>query len=564
MASTAPAKRRPPTVQPPSLVLPRPAAAIRLRRLTLPHLGDGAYLFWAAATLYLMLGIQLVLQMHLIVGDAWSRVGNAYYVLFSRDPHLAAIGFVWNPLPSLLEMPLVLLHAIWPPLVQQGFAASVISIAAMAGAVYVLHAILVDWGVPRIARVALVAVFAVHPMVLHYGANGDTEALYLLLMLLAVRHLSRWLETSRLDSLVFAAVAIALGYWTRYETVAVAVAVVALVAFVTYRRFTGSRRERILAGVADGIIVGAPFAVAFVTWAIASWVIVGNPFEQFSSVYGTASQLETGSVFNGTAADRFNMAIAVLRGFEPALVIIGPVTLVGAILRRDPRWFAAIAIMGSILSFALVAWVAGKTGGWIRYYITIIPVTVLLAGLLIAWFRQGELSGRIRPPLVWLRAGLVAGVMAAVVGGTAVALPTSWDTMRDSYLGRGEWNKLADLPQYVMGAEVSSYVDSLHLGDGQLLVDVFLGFPIVLESDYPRQFVETTDRDFKAVLTDPQTFGVRYILVPPTAGLGSLDAIIRQWPGIYSNGAGIGTLVKEFDVPGTSGLFQWRLYAVDS
>jgi hypothetical protein len=27
--------------------------------------------------------------------DALSRTANAYYVLYSRDPHLAAIGFIW-------------------------------------------------------------------------------------------------------------------------------------------------------------------------------------------------------------------------------------------------------------------------------------------------------------------------------------------------------------------------------------------------------------------------------------------------------------------------------------
>ncbi len=40
--------------------------------------------------------------------DALSRVANAFYVLYSRDPHLGAIGFIWNPLPSLMEMVLLI------------------------------------------------------------------------------------------------------------------------------------------------------------------------------------------------------------------------------------------------------------------------------------------------------------------------------------------------------------------------------------------------------------------------------------------------------------------------
>src|ERR1041385_9278526 len=50
---------------------------------------------------YIALGSYLALVLHAYHGDAYSRVANAYYVLYSRDPHLAAIGFVWMPLPSL-------------------------------------------------------------------------------------------------------------------------------------------------------------------------------------------------------------------------------------------------------------------------------------------------------------------------------------------------------------------------------------------------------------------------------------------------------------------------------
>ena len=539
----------------------------------LPALRAGAYLFWGTATLYLMLAVILVLQLHLIVGDAWSRVGNAYYVLFSRDPHLAAIGFVWNPLPSILEMPLVLLHGLWPPLVQQGFAASILSAFAMAGAVYVLHGILLDWGVARPWRIGLALLFVLHPMVLHYGANGDTEALYLFLMLLVVRHLSRWLVTAKLTALVVAGLALGLGYWTRYETIAAAAAIIGVVSLVAYRRWSGTRRERLTAAAADAIIVGAPFLVAFGTWTLASWIIVGNAFEQFSSVYGTASQLSTGQIFDGGTLDAARMTGAVLHGLEPAALLLVPLSLAWAVVRRDTRWMAPLSALGAIVAFAVLAWRLGKTGGWIRYYIAVIPLTALLGGLLAAPRAAGAdasaqetparaTSGRWPTARRWLQAGLLAIVGVALLAGNAVALPSSWDTMRDPVLGRGEHNKLDDLPQYLTGAAISQYLDRMQLGDGEVLVDVFLGFPIVLESSRPRQFVITTDRDFKAVVADPRIYKVRYILVPPTGGLGSLDAIKRQWPGIYESGGLIGTLVHEFRVPGTSDAFHWRLYAV--
>jgi hypothetical protein len=157
-----------------------------------------------------------------------------------------------------------------------------------------------------------------------------------------------------------------------------------------------------------------------------------------------------------------------------------------------------------------------------------------------------------------------ATLSALVMIGLVVAIPTTWMTMIDHTLGRGEANKTDDRPQYVLGAAVSEYLDAMDLPRGSVLVDVFLGFPIVLQSDRPTQFVITPDRDFIPAVTDPETFDVQYILVPPSGGLGNLDAIKRQWPGIYQNGAGVGELVHEFDLPGLSDGFKWRLYRVTS
>ena len=63
------------------------AARISLRHVNAPLLLSLVLWRW----LLLLPGAGQAFQ-----GDAYSRVGNAYYVLFSRDPHLAAIGFVWG------------------------------------------------------------------------------------------------------------------------------------------------------------------------------------------------------------------------------------------------------------------------------------------------------------------------------------------------------------------------------------------------------------------------------------------------------------------------------------
>src|SRR5271156_1769833 len=70
-----------------------------LRRLT----SEGGIVFLIALGCYLVVSVLLDLKYKSFEGDAVSRMANGYYILYSRDPHLAAIGFVWEPLTSLVD-----------------------------------------------------------------------------------------------------------------------------------------------------------------------------------------------------------------------------------------------------------------------------------------------------------------------------------------------------------------------------------------------------------------------------------------------------------------------------
>ncbi len=65
-----------------------------------------------------------------------------------------------------------------------------------------------------------------------------------------------------------------------------------VVLVASYRRSDGSVHQRRLVALTDAVLFAAPFALSFLGWAAVSWIIVGHPFEQFSSVYGTSSQLQ--------------------------------------------------------------------------------------------------------------------------------------------------------------------------------------------------------------------------------------------------------------------------------
>jgi hypothetical protein len=65
--------------------------------------------------------------------DAMTRLVSGMWILHSADPKLANIGFVWPPLPTLMDGLVAVSYPIWPGLVSTGVGAAVTT-AACAGA----------------------------------------------------------------------------------------------------------------------------------------------------------------------------------------------------------------------------------------------------------------------------------------------------------------------------------------------------------------------------------------------------------------------------------------------
>ena len=591
---------RPSLAAVPSAAAVRPTALVRVglgriprisaaRRRTLAFVG----IPFAA---YLALGLVFSLGGQIITGDAWSRVGNAYYVLFSRDPHLAAIGFVWNPLPSIVDALFLPLALIWRPIVDHGVAGNLMSSIFMALAIREAWLWLGELGVAKPARVGLVVALAAHPLVVLYGGNGMSEAPFVFFLLVAGRAVSGWLGSSSVSRLAIAGFGLALAYLTRYEAVAPIAALTLLVAGVSFVRARGTPRERATTGVADALILAAPAAGAFVLWAVASWIIVGSPFETFTSVYGNSSQVglsieairaSTGSTPAGMLAYLTEQVLAL----EPALALVLGLAAVVALIRRDVRMLVPIAALGSVLAFSGLLFVAGGSFGWLRFSITAVPLAVICLGVVLgrrpvaAAPTRTAHAHRAAAATVPARAAaalaaiahlavapLARVVTALVVGLALVAIPAGVNAMFDARLAREEAPKIAGLVagdrlmpgerrQFVVAGEIARYLDAQDLPRGSVVVDVALGFWIVLQSEDPEQFVITPDRDFERVIADPATFDARYLLISPPYGLGGMAALERAHPGIYETGAGIAELAREFRNP-TDGAVAWRLFEV--
>jgi hypothetical protein len=433
----------------------------------------------------------------------------------------------------------------------------------------------------------------------------------MLTLIVAARYVARWLRDGNLAALVVSGIALALGYLTRYEAIPAALGAAALVGIVGALRARGTSRRRALTGLADATVLLVPAIAAFVGFAFASLVIVGNPFEQFTSVYGIASQLaivandvrvQTGQ---GSAAGYIYIARQVV-GLSPAVLALVPLGLIAGGRKPNAAALAVLGTLGMVVAWSVFGFVTGRTLGWLRYSIAVIPLDVLLAAAVLG-ARPGRLPAVLPAPasirgvagpwrlfeamarLVRRGARLVARAVPArlawavdahrwatglVVLLLVVTVPVGTLTMLDERNnpqegGEGfllrpivhigpEFGTVSPLGQYEVGREVATYVDSLGLRDGQVLVDVSSGFTVVLQSMRPRQFVITTDRDFQAALSSPQSFGVRYLLVPENVGYAQLDALNRAYPGVYGDPSAIGTLVRTFSAGGNS----WRLIDV--
>ncbi|WP_254900667.1 hypothetical protein [Rhodococcus sp. 1168] len=539
------------------------------------HEGVWTYaLFLPCAVLYSVVGYLLASTYNLIDGDGPSRVANAGYTIFSRDPHLGAIGFVWNPLPSVVEIPLLLLTPVWPEMKTLGLAGVVQSAVFMALAVVAVRRIALDRNVPRVWRWLAVATFALNPMIIEYGATGLSEAAFIFFVVVAVRRLLLWMTTHDVLDLAWAGFAIGASYLVRYDALSVAAAAVVGVFLVTWLRYRGTAGNKGALGTAlhDGVIVGLPSAAAFVVWAVAGWVLTGEAISQITSPYGNSSQVSVAAVNQGGSGVDLAAAggeiLARIFGMQPLLLVVLAVAAVVAQRQRRLDSFVPTALFGGVIIFQAAAQITGTTFGWFRFYIFVIPLVVIT---ILTWWSPATVSARSASG--WARH--LPGVAMLVVAVTSI--PVTWISMLNPAVGNQSvqfgLRSIVSPSTNPMDQEyyfqlfqddraIAEWLDRQNLPEGSVLSDSFQSWGIWLSSNRPDQFVITSDFDFFAVLNDPAASGIRYILVSDPVADGGMDAINTRYPSLWEDGAGLGA--REMSVVGPGGMIRWRIYSVDA
>ncbi len=498
-----------------------------------------------------VLGWFATVRAGVVPSDAVSRVQGALAVVAGRDPHPESIGFIWGPFPTLFQVPFVAMRSVWPDLAGRGVAAVLVSALCTGIMVTQLLAWGRDLGSPRWSRYAVVMLTLASPLVLLYGANGMSEACWMCALVVAARHLAQWARTDRLGSLVTAGVAVAVAYLTRYETAAAALGALAFVVVVSARRQPGDdgwdrgtvggqlgRTARRFREVAlDAAILSFPIGAAVVGWAAASYLIVGEPLAQLSSEYGNSAIVRAAAgvidtiIGDTSVSGRVGFFAEQLLVAAPLLVPLALVTI-WAGGRRAVHGAAAMCVLGAPIVLQLVLAGAGSTFPWFRYVVGAVVLSGVLAMILTG--TSGTRSAS------WLRPLAVCCLLPGVVWSWAVVTSGELGArddqlMVDSLRTVSEGGEVAEADSVVARGQTvaAGVLAEPDVEPGSVLTDASSTFAVVSAAARPEVFIIPSDRDFEAVVSDPATFGVRFVLlrVPASAG----DAVVAAHPGLATD-----------------------------
>jgi hypothetical protein len=487
-------------------------------------------------------------------------------------------------------MPLMLLKGIWPALTRDQLAATMTSAFFMAGAAYQFYRFMEDLSVRRVARWLLFLCFICNPMMFYFGANGMSEALFTFTLVGGARYFARWLHDGRLRALVISGVWLAFAYAARNEAAMSALLATALVLVVTYLRSPGEPRVRRSTAVCDAILFVMPFLLSFGGWAIVSKVIVGHFFEQFSSIYGTSSQLtaaNSGLKHLPSKLEEFKTAVGAVVSFGPLLPLVAIGAAVRSWIDRDLRALAVLAIPGGVVLFEVAAYTTGHISASYRYFIYAVPLTLMLAACLARPLPKREVAEpqdriqalRLRDPRYVTAAHRWRMVGSATIALLAIALVVPGVLTTGRAMGKGSlfgddrphlayiFNPHTEWPQAVQyrqewAADVAAakHFDDMHLRNGAIMVDNFDPCmpQVILASDDPKEFIIPNDEDFTPKLGAPYQNGIRYLIVPAPNAYNDLNAVTREFPSLYADGAGIAKLAWQFNLSecGTFRLYQ--------
>lgn len=516
-----------------------------------PRLKLGDREFWVvfllAVAVNLAMCYTVVYTLNIFVTDAMSRTLHAWQVFFSAYPKLTNIGFIWAPLPTLLQLPLVLI----PPLRADGLSGNILTAIMGALTAVTINQTLRLWPIERLYRYAIMAAFVLNPMILFYSSNGLSEMTFVFFTILSIHLLILWQRSEHYMYLGLLGMSVAMAFLARYDTVVHAMLLIGVIWIVSLKMPESSFAK------SQALIVffGVPVIFATGLWVMFNWMFMGDALHFVRGEYSNAAQIDYQMVLLSNIETLRHNPIGITKYigtetgqlFPPFLLGIGLLTFDFLVTKNR----LAISLAMLALSFPVFQGMnmfEGQSAAFLRYFILAIPYGILLVGFQISRIRPkwAILKHAVRVIAVLVLAG------SGILSGWKMNQATEW----------GQWNDIflnALIHQYRVDAwseerEIARYLDE-RIDRRGVLVDDFQGYRVIFYTGKPWLFVATGDDDFKETLENP-VGKASYILASPTKLEGVLNKINKQYPALYDHGTEWATLEKEWQELG------WRLYRV--
>jgi hypothetical protein len=494
-------------------------------------------------------------------GDAISRSSSALIALYSNDPHLAAIGFVWMPLPVLLEIVPAFFYRWWPDVVSSGFASSLIT--ALAGT---LTSIIVFCTARRFSLSVLLSsiytlLVSLSPMLFLFSTNGMSEGLAAPFMIGSVCCLVLFWQDGERRYVAASGILLALAFACIYQAVNFgAVLLVAMLAgLFTAENAPSFPQGRLRAVEGLTILFLVPSIYVGILWVVANAAIMGDP------LYFATSEYSNEGYIAATGAGRLSDAVvgdlgatlwfSIIRTapfFIPIVAILLVRVSEGRLLRLNTLMMTGLSLC---VPFGLITLQLydGTSFGWLRYFMY--PLYVA------AGWGLYEIGKSKRRNLA----------IALVFAGWLISAPVSLWAMADPELGQNEYQVVRSIwtgetaaevgyPLYFRDIlDVSAAIDSLE-DDALVLADSSNAWTIaatVNPDTLKHTLVLSSDDRFHDALEDPASVGVRYLLVP-SPKVAPADLLNAEYPDLWAGNDPRFSLTHAFDDTGVG----WRLYEV--
>jgi predicted anti-sigma-YlaC factor YlaD len=480
----------------------------------------------------------LIYQNGYLMNDAMCRTANAYYVFHIKPNKLASIGLVWNPLPSLLQLPILLFSSIWPPLATHGLAGSIVTaFFAAFNAAYIMHSFR-RTGLRTVWALTLTALYAFNPFIFYYGCNGMSEMPFATSMIVAVVALTRWIQERKTADLLLIASMLAMGFLCRYEAIPFAAGIGLALGLILF--FLPDPRSpfkgkgfgmKLHHFIATSVVVFLPIIYTLLVWIFLNWTIMGDPlYFQHSQYANTAQASYTQSVGITNILNK-TLPFSLLY-----MVIVMQRLFRGKLLKAD--FLVLTVLAGVVTAFHYVMLLSGNSFGWLRFFFFSLPICM-------AWlpyeFSQYKGNFKMMEFFSYGAAMMVASVML-------------WTYLPVPDKAPEEYNAImqTDTSTVAMQMSAARRINDSY-SDGILLLDSSKAAPLTLNLTHPENLIINTMIGFNTIVKKPWEYRVRYILVSMPEENSFPDEFARTHPGLYEHGADWCVELEDF---GTYKIFE--------